>query len=240
MTSPLHALCATLLNKMSGGSQFSMFFSDERRRRLLQGLFNAFYEEAGERVIFDTNRLWTGRVAMLAALFPHAKIVCCVRDVGWIIDSTERVLRQNPLQTSRLFNYEPGQSVYARTEVLMNSDTGFIGNPWSCLREAWFGEHASRLIVIEYEALSKHPAETMHRLYLVLGERPFVHDFENVVYDEPDYDAVLGMPGMHKVAAKVQYIRRDPCIPPDIMNKYAGLCFWRNADRLKESRATVI
>jgi sulfotransferase len=37
------------------------------------------------------------------------------------------------------------------------------------------------------------------RLYDALGEAPFEHDFDHVIYDVPDYGADLGMPGMHKV-----------------------------------------
>jgi sulfotransferase len=66
----------------------------------------------------------------------------------------------------------------------------------------------------------------MRRLYEELKEPPFQHDFNHVVYDEPDYDAGLGMPGLHKVREKVEYQKREPCIPPDIFAKYADTQFW--------------
>jgi sulfotransferase len=66
----------------------------------------------------------------------------------------------------------------------------------------------------------------MRRLYQELGEPAFAHDFDHVAYDEPDYDALLGMPGMHKVQEKVEYKERKSCIPPDLFSKYAHLSFW--------------
>jgi sulfotransferase len=226
MTSPVASLCGSLHRKMCGG-EFSVFFDDEKRAGMLRGIFDSYYPDAGPgHVIFDTNRSWTGRAALLRELYPQSRIVCCVRDVGWIIDSIEKMLSKNPLQLSRVFGFQPGTSVYSRAESLMNSENGLIGLPWTTLREAWFGPEAARLVIVSYETLVRHPERTLHRLYEELGESWYAHDFDNVVYDEPDYDALLGMPGMHKVRQKVEYQDRKPCIPPDLFAKYAGTGFW--------------
>ena len=94
MTSPVNLLGLTMLNKMSGASQFSIFYTDEVRRRILHGVFDAYYADVADRVAFDTNRMWTGRMALLADLYPQARVICCVREVVWIIDSIERMLRK--------------------------------------------------------------------------------------------------------------------------------------------------
>jgi sulfotransferase len=136
------------------------------------------------------------------------------------------MLGKNPLRLSSIFEFKAGQSVYSRAETLMNSEKGLIGQAWSTLREAWFGANAKRLIVIPYDALTREPERVLRRLYEELGEVPYAHDFENVVYDEPDYDAKIGMPGLHKVRQKVAYQERKPCIPPDLFAKYADANFW--------------
>jgi sulfotransferase len=226
MTSPVAALCGTLHKKMCGG-EFGVFFDDARRATMLRGVFDSYYAEAGaDHVVFDTNRTWTGRAALLGELYPQSRIICCVREIGWIIDSIERMLTKNPLQLSRIFNFQPGASVYSRVETLMNSENGLIGLPWSTLREAWFSEVAKRLIVVPYEHLVREPEGTLRTLYEELGEPWFRHDFNNAVYDQPDYDALLGMPGLHKVREKVEYQERKPCIPPDIFVKFATTAFW--------------
>ena len=229
MSSPVAELCGVLLQKMSGASEFASFFSDDRRATIVRSVFDAYYAHiTKDQVIFDTNRTWTSKTALLKTLYPEARIICCVRPVSWVIDSIERQVRQNALQPSRLFGYKSGGTVYSRVETLMNSETGLIGLAWSSLREAWFSEGADRLLVVDYDRLVSAPEQTIARLYLELGEAPFAHDFENVAYDEPDYDAQLGIPGMHKVRPKVEARKRESCLPPDLFAKYADTNFWLN------------
>jgi sulfotransferase len=227
VTSPVASLIGALQQSMSGGSEFAVFFSDERRRTMLRAIYDSYYADVpADHVVFDTNRSWTGKLPLLAELYPNARIICCVRDIGWIIDSVERMLRANPLQLSRIFEFKPGTSIYARVETLMNSERGLIGLAWSTLREAWFSQHAGKLIVINYETLVGSPAAVLQRLYRELEEPWYEHDFDNISHDEPEYDAQLGMPGMHKVRAKVQRQNRESCIPPELLAKYADLNFW--------------
>ncbi len=229
MTSPVASLLAAVLPKIRGGSEFAVFFNDGNRARILRALFDGYYPEAAaERVVFDTNRIWTARAALLSRLYPASRIICCVRDIAWIIDSLERMLRKNPLQMSRIFGFQPGASIYSRVETLMNSENGLIGLPWSSLREAWFSEDSKRLILVDYDRLTKEPEATLHRLYQELGQPWFAHDFDRVEYDEPDFDAHLGMPGLHTVRAKVTPAAREFSIPPDLVSKYAPSSFWAN------------
>jgi hypothetical protein len=46
---------------------------------------------------------------------------------------------------SRIFEFQPSGPIYSRIEILMNSENGLIGLAWASLREAWYGEYASRL-----------------------------------------------------------------------------------------------
>lgn len=240
MTSPVVSLVNALLPKMSGGKEFSVFFDDERRRAMLRGLFDAYYAHLpSEQTVFDTNRIWTGKAALLHDLYPEARIICCVREVGWIIDSIEKMLRQNPLQVSRIFNFQTGSSIYGRVETLVNSDNGLIGVAWSSLREAWFSQYAKRLIVINYDKLVREPQLIMKRLYEELREPFYEHNFNHVSYDEPDYDSAIGMPGLHKVREKVGYQKRELCIPPDIFAKYGDTSFWLKPE-MNRRGATVL
>jgi sulfotransferase len=226
ISSPLAAACRQLHHQMSNG-EFSIFFDEGRRVDMLRGLFEAYYsKESPDRVIFDTNRTWTGRVPLLSALYPRCRIICCVRDVGWILDSLERLRAKNPLYVSKIFTAENSLTVYTRAESLMNADRGLVGQAWSTLREAWFSEQAERLIVIPYESLVQRPERTLRKLYEELGETPFEHDFNQVSYQEPDYDALLGTPGLHTVRPVVSYQERELCIPPDLHAKYANTNFW--------------
>lgn len=240
MTSPVASLWGGLLNKMSGASEFGVLFDDDSRQRILCAVLDAWHAHAqANGVIFDTNRSWTGRAAVISKLYPSAQIICCVRDVGWILDSIEVMLNKNPLQLSRVLGFSEGVSVYGRAETLMNSENGLVGRAWSTLREAWFGDHAESLLVVTYESLVGAPEKTIRGIYTAINEPWFAHDFDNVSYDAPDYDVSIGMPGLHKVREQVRYVERKPVIPPDLFAKYAGANFWRR-DELNARKVSVI
>jgi sulfotransferase len=231
MSSPVFGL-VNAVHKMMSGGEVGVVFDDAKRAAMLKGIFNSYYEEEAEgTTVFDTNRAWTSRPALLAELYPESRIICCVRETGWIIDSFELMLRKNPLQHSQMFTFQHGASLYTRVEAMMNSDNGQIGTAWCSLREAWYSEQASRLIIVPYDHLVDEPEQTLQRLYAELGEEPFAHDLHNVSYDAPAFDEQICMPGLHKVRKKVEYIERDPCIPPDIFVKYASTCFWDHPDQ---------
>jgi sulfotransferase len=222
-------LCANLLQSMSGASEFASFFNDDRRRAIIRGVVTSYYGGVPpDRVVFDTNRTWTARLPLLADLYPKARIICCVREVAWVIDSIERLVRRNALQPSKLFNYRTGGSIYSRVETLMDSEKGLVGLPWSALREAWFSESAGRLIVLRYDSLARSPQQVIERLYQELGEPAFAHDFSNLAFDEPTYDAELGLPGLHSVRPTIEYRERETCLPPDLFARYADVNFWLN------------
>ena len=228
MTSPMASIALSLIEQMSPPGQFAPFFDDDRRVSMLRGLFNAYYEPASTHAaVFDTNRIWTGNLALLSTVFPACRIICCVREIGWIIDSVERMLRRNPLQTSRIFEGRQLGTIYARVDALMNADIGFIGAAWGNLREAWYSEFSHRLLLFSYEGFVRDPAGAMRELYAALDQPAFAHDFEHLAYDQAAYDQALGMPGLHRVEPRITVPARLPAIPPDIFNKYAANAFWR-------------
>ncbi|HEY8095611.1 MAG TPA: sulfotransferase [Methylobacter sp.] len=231
LASPIVSLIDAIQPYTSGG-EYSLFFDDVTRANMFRGLFDSFYAQTLAKmpenpVIVDSNRWWTGHAPLIAHLYPSSRIICCVRDIGWIIDSLERLLAKNPLQLSRIFGAGSINTVFGRAESLMNPEQGLIGTPYYKFSEAWFGDQAKRLIVVPYNNLVKEPKRTMQRLYAELNEPQFNHDFDNVEYDDvSEYDAYIGMPGLHTVRKKVEFADRMPAIPPEIFFKYAGAQFW--------------
>src|SRR2546421_12707234 len=69
VTSPVASLVMPLLHAMSGASEFSVFFNDERRRAILRSVFESYYADvSSHQLVFDTNRTWTGKLALLDEL----------------------------------------------------------------------------------------------------------------------------------------------------------------------------
>jgi sulfotransferase len=227
MTSPVGALYMALEMAMSRRNETSVFLDAGKRRALLRGVFAGYYHDADPAtVLFDTNRLWCARLPALAELFPQSRVICCVREVAWIVDSLERQAQRNPFELSGLFGYEPGGTLYTRVARVSAND-GMVGYALDALREACAGEHSGRLILLDYEALARAPEPTMHELYRLLGEPRYSHDFENVAYEANDFDAALGAPGLHRVRGRVEWRPRPTVLPSDLFERFAGDSFWR-------------
>ena len=79
-----------------------------------------------------------------------------------------------------------------------------VGFALDCLREAFYGGWADRMILVTYEALAG--TRPHHRRALRLRRRAaFAHDFDNVEYSADEFDAALGSPGLHTVRRKVGF-----------------------------------
>ena len=230
MTSPVGALVQGVLAQVSAGSEVGVMVDRDMRRRLLRGLFDSYYADAPDgAVVFDTNRTWCARLGTVRDLFPQAKVIACVRNVAWVMDSIERLYRANPYENTRLFGPNMGRStVYSRLEGLAQHDQ-LVGFAWSALREAFYGADAGAMLVVDYELLAQAPQKVIPLVYDFIGEPRFEHDYDRVEYDAPDFDLPLGLPGMHKVRPKVELQARRPVIPPDLFEKYAKLSFWTDA-----------
>ncbi|MBS1188760.1 MAG: sulfotransferase [Rhodocyclaceae bacterium] len=229
MTSPVGSLFGNMLHQFGAGSEFGPVVTMEQRRRLVRGLFDSFYaDHADKEVIFDTNRLWCAQMPVLADQFPGSKVIACVRNVAWVMDSIERKYRSNPYEITRLFNDDTERNtVYSRVDTLAQRNR-LVGFPWAALKEAFYGEQAASLLLVEYDLLANAPQKVLPLIYQFIGEEPFDHDFENVHYDAPAFDAQLGMSGLHKVRPQVGFEARNTILPPDLFEKYSELSFWKN------------
>lgn len=227
MSSPVSGLFEAVLTHVSAGSEMGPLVDRPTRERLLRGLFTSYYDGNPADVIFDTSRAWTAKLPALTTLFPDAKVICCVRNVAWIMDSIERQFRQNGFENTKLFvNAAERSTVYTRVEALANANR-MVGFPWHALKEACWSEFADRLVLVDYDLLAARPAEVIALLYQFLGEEPFAHDFDNVVYDAAAFDLELGIQGLHTVHKKVAPRPRKTILPPDLFQRYANIAFWQ-------------
>ena len=213
MTSPVGAIYLAMLEATSRKNETAVFINQDQKRSLLSGVFENYYRDIGQRkVVFDTNRIWCSKMPALSKLFPDAKLICCVRHIPWIMDSIERLIRQNAYDLSGMFGYEAGGTVYSRVNRLATGD-GMVGFALDCLREAFYGGWADRMILVTYEALARDPARTIAELYEFVGEPTFAHDFDNVEYSADEFDAAWVRPVCIRCAAKSAFSSDPPCCP---------------------------
>lgn len=218
-----------MVGQLSAGSEFASVITTAQRRRLLRGLFDGYYAEVADReVIFDTSRMWCARMPAVMDLFPGAKVIACVRNVAWVMDSIERLYRANPYEYTKLFGDDTERNtVYSRVDTLAQRNR-LVGFAWTALKEAYYGEHAQSLLLIDYDLLAQAPAKCMRLVYDFIAQPHFEHDFNRVHYDAPGFDQALGLSGLHKVRPKVETQVRRTVLPPDLFEQYAALSFWQN------------
>lgn len=241
MSSPVGALFSGMLQQFAAGSEFASTVTRAQRRRLVRGLFDSYYADetqgAGKDVIFDTNRLWSARMPALVDQFPEARVIACVRNVAWVMDSIERHYRANPYELTKLFNDDTERNtVYSRVDTLAQRNR-MVGFPWTALKEAFYGEHAERLLLVDYDLLAQAPGKVIPLIYKFIGEEPFAHDYGNVQYDAPEFDDNLGLHGLHTVRPVVSLENRATILPPDLFEQYSQLSFWKDT---RNSRSHVI
>lgn len=240
IASPVAPMCNSLLNVMGSKSEFSARFTEAQKNDLLKGVFHNYYHHLAENaIIFDSNRSWCSRLSLLNQLFSEFRVICCVRNVAWIMDSFEQLAQKYPTIYSRLFNDDNERAtVYSRTEALGRRNR-IVGYSLSALREAYYGPFASSLLLVDYELLTRFPQKCMNFVYEFLEEEPFTHDTENVVFDEDNFDAYLGVPDMHTVRGGITFRERPTLLPPDIFEKYGKLNFWNRPEGTAASVITV-
>jgi sulfotransferase len=246
MSSPVASLFSSVLGQCSAGSEFASMIDINARRRLLRGIFESYYaDKIDKSIIFDTNRGWSSRLPALMHLFPKSKVIAWVRNVAWIMDSIERVYRNNPFENTKLFVDDVERNtVYSRVEPLAQRNR-LVGFAWASVKEAYYGENADSLLLIDYDLLSQAPERVMRLVYEFIGEPWFEHDFNKLSYDAPQFDDALGVSGLHKVKSRVAFESRHTILPPDLFEQYLKLSFWNdgsvsaaNVIRMKSDAAT--
>ena len=231
MASPMSTLFMAMQTATSRRNEVSVFIDEGQKAALLRGIFESYYHEIHPtKLVFDTNRTWCSKLSVLVRLFPDAKIICCVRDISWIIDSFERIIQANPFDLSGMFGFDPSTTIYTRVGRMAASD-GVVGYALDALREAYFGPHTDRLILVDYEALVRDPRETLRKLYAFVDQPWFEHDFDRVEYEAREFDLGMGTPNLHTVRSKVEWLDRKSLLPPHLFDRFANDAFWREPGR---------
>jgi sulfotransferase len=226
MSGPVGGIIDTVLTAMSDRNEYSVFITDEQRQRIVRGIFENYYgDEFKTKVIFDTNRLWCARLHQLNLLFPQSKVIACVRNVPWIFDSIEKLVRSNVFRPSSIFDYNFTGTVYSRADQLA-SGSGMVGFAHNALKQAFYSNEATNLMLLRYETLVSRPEEAIAAVYDFIDEDAYPHDFNNVSYEAEEFDHKAGTPGMHVVRKQIEECVRPSILPPDLFNRFESESFW--------------
>jgi len=226
IASPLNGMVINCINSMTG-SENNLNINVEQRQNVLNGLIDGYYKSVDKPVIFDSSRTWTSNTNLIKTLFPESKIICCVRDIPWILDSFERIASKNSLYANTFIEHEANQCVTTRCDALMDVQKGGqVVKPWFWLQEGYYA-NPDMMLLIEYENLCKDPENTLKMIYGFIGIKYFDHNFDNVEYENENFDVPMGQPGLHTVKKKVKWTERETVLPPSVWEKYGRQEFWR-------------
>tara|TARA_R110000744_G_scaffold335730_1_gene441076 strand:+ start:6 stop:830 length:825 start_codon:yes stop_codon:yes gene_type:complete len=226
ISSPVEEMVSTSIGVMSA-SESNQLIKEDKRKAILTGLVESYYSDVDRPIVFDTSRGWTAKTGVLKDLFPHTKIICCVRDLFWILDSFERITAKNSLYGAAFTDNESCQTVTTRCDALMDvKKHGQVVKTYYYLEEGLL-LNPDMIMLVEYEHLCKHPEIVTREVYEFIDKPYFEHDFDNVEYENKKFDKGLNMEGLHSVRGKVTWQPRTSILPKSVFEKYSGKEFWR-------------
>lgn len=217
ISGPLARFVRAIVQESSAQGGYRFECPPEKCKTLIRGLFENYYSDTTATVNFNTNRGWPLLLPTVKDLYPKSKMILCVRDVEWILDSFEMLQRKNPYINSSMFSADEATNVYSRCETLLNPSRT-LGFAYAAVKQAITSEHKSSIMIVEYDKLAKNPESIMQALYAFINEPYFQHDFSNVEASYDEFDNDVQLPGLHTTRKVVNFIPRDTVIPPDILN----------------------
>lgn len=229
INSPIHGVVKDVIDGITGSHQ-NFNIDEERRKSVIHGIFDGYYSLIENPVIFDTSRKWTENTSLLSSLFPYTKIICCVRDIGWILDSFERISSKNPFHTNTLITQEHNVNVFSRCDRMMCMEDGLVGNILALFQEGYL-MNPDMIKLIEYDDLCKTPEKTIRSIYKFIDKPYYEHDFNNVEYSNENFDLSCNIKDLHTVRRKVEWIERKSILPQDVWEKYSDMEFWRQTNK---------
>lgn len=202
-----------------------VLISETKRKNLLKGLFQSYYEDNDKEVIFDTNRAWTAVKHVIPAVDPNMKYICLVREIPLILNSFEKAFFKNPLHISSL--YDVSNTLHKTCEercehIFEHKIAPQIKN----IREIVNSSYSNNFLFIEYEHLCEFPDEVMKKVYNFIDEPFFTHDFNNVQSEYYLFDLIDNNPNFHTTDPILRSKPTKVETPDTVLSKYNIGKYW--------------
>ena len=167
----------------------------DTQSQIVGSIFHTYYADVDRPIVVDKCRSWTlpANMEMIRNyLDAKPKVIVLTRDIDEIAQSFVELYKRNdkPFDESSLF--------VEGSEPLMRSLDGVNYAKTNNNGEFFF---------IDYADLVANTKNIINDLYEFLELDLFAHDFNNIVNENQENDAVYGLIGMHEVRNKVG--RRD-------------------------------
>lgn len=230
ISDPLHGYVKNIIQTTNTAAGMEAVVDINRRRKLIYGLFDSYYND-GNEVCFNTNRGWSSDTGLLKDLWPDFRMIVCLRDIPWVLDSFERLNSKNPYTIKPLYNHQDLNNVYERTNMLMGqipNFPGYVAGPLANVRHSMACSERDQILYVEYDHLVRQPAAVMAHIYDFLGEPRFHHDFNNVEDSYDEFDTQAKISGLHTVRKKIEPTDRRTILPPDLWERWQVETYWKD------------
>jgi sulfotransferase len=237
ITDALISYMRSIIINTDAGSGIRSLVPVEKQRLMIKAIVDAYYSD-GNEVCFNTNRAWAAHTNLIEDLYPQSKIILCIRDVPWILDSFEKLHQSTPYDLKAIYGNQDLPTVYHRTNSLIDlhaGGSGLVGTSVLNTKQALFSKQQPMIAVVDYDTLCTQPKAVLQNLYSFLDEPWFEHDFDDVTANYDEYDRALNMKDLHKVRRQVGLIKRTPILPQDLWDRWTAESFWLNDfDHIKQ------
>lgn len=224
ITDPLATMVRGVIETSVDGPGMRTEVPVSRRKNLVRALFDGYYQDVDKNICWNTNRAWTRLLPQIQEVYPSSRVLVCVRDLKWVLDSFETAHRRHPFDKNSIFG-GIGDSVYDRMNMLMDKN-GIVEFAYTGVKQAITSAEKHMLMLIEYEQLCRNPQGVLQAVYNFIGEPYYSHDFDAVEASWDEYDAEIGMQ-LHKIHSRVEWRPRETILPPDILSQYSNMEVWR-------------
>ena len=214
ISGPLARYVRSIIQESTSQGGYGTECDEQKRKKLLTGLFENYYDNPTKEVCVNHNRGWPLLLPTIKDMFPDSKMILCVRDVKDILNSFEWLVRQQPYEFTTMFSPEENVSVYSRCEALLQPGRT-LSFAYTATKQGITSEHKSSIMVIDYEKLASNPEFIIKTLYNFIDEPYYEHDYSNVEQSYPEFDSEVNLKNLHTTRKKVSYIEKEMIIPPD-------------------------
>lgn len=201
-------------------------------KRGTKAFIYGYYED--KEVVFDKCRGWTNNIGILDEILGNkdTKIIWTYRDPIEVVSSIESHYQK----TIMLENVDESagadfSTLAARVDNFIN-DGGIVARPVWLLNDAFEMGYGNRIMLIDYNNLTKYPQQTMDRIHNFLGEEPFKYDannFEDLKQTTYEFDGLYNYKFPHTIReGSVTYKKHNVTLPQHIIEKINHRFSWVN------------
>ena len=216
ISGPLARFTRAIIQESSSQGGYRHECPPEKRKQIIDNLFNTYYDDPTKEVAFNTNRGWSLLLPTVKDLYPNAKVIMCVRDMYRVINSFETLVRKQPYTFTSMFSPEENINVYSRAQALLDNNKT-IGFAYASLKQGITSEFKKDIFILEYDKLARFPEMSMKAIYKFIGEEYFDHDYNNVEYSHSAFDEDVLLDNLHTTRKKVEFKEPEMVLPPDLI-----------------------